>query len=82
MIAASFGGAISNGISPGVVEAGVPKSPVAGIVHAESIKSRNTDVNCRFTTTTLDHCVCKINEPLQRSCKLGKQTTSDKNSAR
>src|SRR2546423_4450737 len=39
MIAASLGGASSNGTSPGTVDAGVPKSFEAGSVQADAISN-------------------------------------------
>src|SRR6266513_813234 len=43
MIAASLGGASSNGTSPGTVEAGVPKSSEAGSVQADRATSSKRD---------------------------------------
>ena len=51
MIAASFGGGISKGTSPGVVDAGVPKSPEAGSVQPDQIV--NARAQPRSTSTRL-----------------------------
>ena len=57
MIAASLGGASSNGTSPGTVDAGVPKSFEAGSVQADAISnSANKEKSRRSMLVIIGNC--------------------------
>src|SRR5437016_2128773 len=62
MIAASFGGAISKGTSPGVIEAGVPKSLEAGSVQPDQISNESAQIKLgrkRMIVTSLNNDLLK-----------------------